>query len=77
MSQNMQTGQSAPSFQRTPNGPDNPPAQAEQASRHGCYGTASAQTGGGATLRPPARSPERKQSSPWCRRWIFMKTKPA
>ena len=56
MNQNMQTGQSAPSFQRTPNGPDNPPAQAEQ----GSYGGTSAeQTGEGRELSAagqPART---------------------
>lgn len=46
MNQNMQTAQSAPSFQRTPNGPDSPLAQAEQANRYGSYGgTTAEQTG--------------------------------
>lgn len=56
MNQNMQTGQSAPSFQRTPNGPDNAPAQADQ----GSYGGTSAeQTGEGRELSAagqPART---------------------
>lgn len=56
MNQNMQTGQSAPSFQRTPNGPDNPPAQVEQ----GSYGgTTAEQTGEGRELSAtgqPART---------------------
>lgn len=58
MSQNMQTGQSSPGFQRTPNGPDNPPAQAEQDNRYGSYGAASAPAEGRevAAASQPART---------------------
>lgn len=53
MNQDMQTGQSVPSFQRTPNGPDNPPAQADQ----GSYGgTTAEQTGEGRELSAGGQS---------------------
>jgi HSP20 family molecular chaperone IbpA len=63
MSQNMQTGQtgqSVPSFQRTPNGPDNAPAPAgEQANRYGSYGGTTAAPAEGravAAAGQPARA---------------------
>jgi HSP20 family protein len=60
MNQNMQTTQSASTNLRTPNGPDNPPAQAEPDSRYGSYGgTTVKQAGEGrevAAAGQPART---------------------